>query len=174
MVVSSAGSGRSWTCAPPGTTRAAEEPVAGDAAVESEELFADAEGVGVEDAVADVVGERADVGGVVVEPFELEQQGAEVLPGGRDGDAEGVFDGEAVREVVADGGVAGDAFGEFDAGAVVAAFEEFLDAFVDEPEAGLHRDDGLADDGEAEVAGFDEAGVDGTDGDLVDAGAFDR
>ena len=56
-----------------------------------------------------------------------------------------------------DSGVAGDAFGEFGAGGVVAAFEEFLDAFVHEPEACLHRDDRLADDGEAEVSGLDEA-----------------
>ena len=147
--------------------------MAGDAAVESEELFSDALGVGVQDAVADVVGERADVSGVVVEAFEFEEQGSEVLTGGRDGDVECVFDGEAVGEVVADGGVAADAFREFVAGAVVAAFEEFLDAFVDEPEAGFHRDDGFADDGEPEVSGFDESGVDGTDGDFVDAGAFD-
>ena len=59
------------------------------------------------------------------------------------------------------------------AGAVVVAFEEFLDAFVDEPEAGFHRDDGFADDREPEVSGFDESGVDWTDGDFVDAGAFD-
>ena len=95
------------------------------------------------------------------------------MPGGWDGDAEGVFDGEAVREVVTDSGVAGDAFGEFGAGGVVAAFEEFLDAFVDEPEACLHRDDGLADHGEAEVSGLDEARVYGSDGDLVDASPLD-
>ncbi len=88
-------------------------------------------------------------------------------------DAEGVFDGEAVGEGVADGGVAADPFGQFDAVGGVAAFEELLDAFVDEPEAGLHLQDGFADDGEPEVAGFDEPGVDRADGDLVDAGAFD-
>ena len=76
MAVSSAGSGRSSYVRAAGDDGAAEEPMAGDAPVESEELFADAEGVGVEDAVADVVGERADIGGVVVEPFELEEQGA--------------------------------------------------------------------------------------------------
>ena len=59
-----------------GDDGSAEEPMAGDAPVHSEELFADAQGVGVDDAVADVVGERADIGGVVVEPFELEEQGA--------------------------------------------------------------------------------------------------
>ena len=54
-----------------------------------------------------------------------------------------------------------------------ASFEELLDASVDEPEPGLHPQDGFADDGEPEVAGLDEAGVHGSDGDLVDAVAFD-
>jgi hypothetical protein len=44
---------------------------------------------------------------------------------------------------------------------------------VDEPEAGLEFEDGLADDGEPEVAGFDEAGVDGAYRDFVDAVALD-
>ena len=147
--------------------------MAGDAAVESEELFSDAQGVRVQDAVADVVGERADVSGMVVEAFEFEKQGSEVVTGGRDADVECVFNGEAVGEVVADGGVPADAFRELVRGAVVVAFEEFLDSFVNEPEAGFHRDDGFADDGEPEVSGFDESGVDWTDGDFVDAGAFD-
>ena len=88
------------------------------------------------------------------------------------GPAGGVFDGEAVGEGVADGGVAADPFGQGQCVGEVAAFEEFLESFVDEPEAGLEFEDGFADDGEAEVAGFDEAGVDGSDGDFVDAGAF--
>ncbi len=123
-----------------------------DAPVDAQELFADAEGVGVQDAVADVVCERADVGGVVVEPFELEQECSQVLPGGRDGDAERVLDREAERQVVADGGVAGDAFGELGPGAVVAVLEELLDPFVDEPQPCLHGDDRFADDREPEVA----------------------
>ena len=45
-----------------GDDGAAEETVAGDALVEAEELFADALGVGVEDAVGDVVAQSADVG----------------------------------------------------------------------------------------------------------------
>jgi hypothetical protein len=44
--------------------------VAGDVVVEAQELFADALGVGVEDGVADVVAQRADVGDVVMQPFE--------------------------------------------------------------------------------------------------------
>ncbi len=45
--------------------------------------------------------------------------------------------------------------------------------FVDEPEASLHGDDGFADDREAEVSGFDQAGVHRADRDLVHAVTFD-
>ena len=84
-----------------------------------------------------------------------------------------VFERQAVGEVVADGRVAGDAFGELDASVGVAAFEELFDAFVDEPEAGLHGDDRFANDGEAKVAGFDDAGMDWSDWDLVDTATSD-
>ncbi|WP_235096239.1 hypothetical protein [Streptomyces sp. A1-5] len=147
--------------------------MAGDLVVEAQELFADALGLGVEDGVADVVAQCAEVGGVVVEAFEFQEEGAGALGGLGDVGTGGFFDGEAVGEGVADGGVATDAFGKGEAVLDGAAFEEFLDAFVDEPEAGFEAEDGLADDGEAEVAGFDESGVDGADRDLVDAVALD-
>jgi hypothetical protein len=151
---------------------AAEQAVSGGLGVEPEQLLADALGVGVQDAVADVVAQRADVGDVVVEPLQFEQDRA--LAGGLGGyrPPGGVLDGEAVGEGVPDGGVAADALGQWQAGGGGTAFEEFLNAFVDEPQAGLEFEDGLADDGEAEVAGFDKAGVHRADRDLVDAGSF--
>ena len=76
---------------------------------------------------SDVVGECAEVGGVVVEPFEFDQQGPQPVRLVGHLDPEGVFDGEAVRERVRGGGVAADAFGEFDRAAGGAALEEFLD-----------------------------------------------
>ncbi len=75
-------------------------------------MFADAHGVCVQDAVADVVAERADVGDVVVEPFEFEQDRALALGVGRHRPAGGVLDGEAVGQSVADRGVAADPFCE--------------------------------------------------------------
>ena len=54
-----------------------------------------------------------------------------------------------------------------------APFEELLDAPVDEPEPGLHPQDGLPDDGEPEVARLDQTGVNRSDRDLVDAFALD-
>ena len=74
---------------------------------------------------------------------------------------------------MADGGVAADPFGQLEPVGGPAALEELLDAAVDEPQPGLEPEDGLADDGEAEVAGLDHAGVDRADRDLVDARALD-
>src|SRR5262249_3438097 len=90
-----------------------------------------------------------------------------------DDEAARFLDGLAVREGVPDGGVAGDALAELDARFHGAPLEEPLDALVDEPQAGLHVQNRLADDGEPEVAGFDEPRMDRSDGDLVDAGAVD-
>ena len=104
------GSSRSARAA--GNTAAAEQPVTGDPVVEAQQLLADPQGVRVEDAVADVVAQRADVGHVVVEPFELEQcRPAGAAPGRGTGQSR-VLDGEAVGEGVADGGVAGDPLGQ--------------------------------------------------------------
>ena len=112
---------------------------------------------------------------MVVEPFEFDEHGAQRRGRCRAAaDAEGVLDGEAVGEAVAGGGVAADAFGERRRLGGRASFEEFLDSAVDEPQPGLELEDGLADDGEPEMAGFDQPGVDRPDGDLVDAGALDR
>jgi len=60
---------------PPRIDAAAQQPVTADLVVEAQELFADTLGVGVEDGVPDVVAQRADVGDVIVEPFELQQDG---------------------------------------------------------------------------------------------------
>ena len=70
--------------------------------------------MGVGESEADVVGECAEVGGVVVEAFEFDEQRAQSVDRLGDGDGEGVFDGEAVREGVGGGGVAADPFGQVD------------------------------------------------------------
>src|SRR5207249_10163059 len=63
---------------------------------------------------------------------------------------EGVLDGAAVGQGVPDGGVPGDSFGQGQPVGWCALFEEFLDAFVDVPEAGFEFEDGFADDGRSE------------------------
>ena len=49
----------------------------GGFAVEPQEVFAEVEGPGLGQAEAHVVAQRADVGHVVVEAFQLEQRGAQ-------------------------------------------------------------------------------------------------
>ena len=155
-----------------GDDATSQEPVAGDLRVEAQESLADAERVRVGDAEADVVAECADVGDVVVETFELEENRTQHLGGGRGGCCAGFFDGEAVGEGVADGGVAGDPLRQLDTFQRVPAFEESFDSFVDEPESSFDVEDGLANHGEPEVSGLDDTGVDRPDGNLIDAGSF--
>ena len=140
-----------------GPDPAAQQPVPGDLVVDPQQLLADPLGVGVEDAVADVVAQRADVGDVVVEPFQLEQDGPPSPASSGTAVPAGVLDGLAEGQRVADGGVAADPFGQLDPGRRGASLEELLDAAVDEPQPGLEVQDGLADDGEPEVAGLDHA-----------------
>ena len=93
---------------------AAQQPMSGDGGVDPQQLFADALGVRVGEGESDVVGQRAEVGDVVVEPFELDEQGPQPVYLVGQVDTERVFDGEAVGERVRDGGVAADAFGQLD------------------------------------------------------------
>jgi len=153
---------------------AAQQPVPGDRVVEAQQPFADAVGVGVEDAVADVVAQRPDVGDVVVAAFQFQQHRPDAVRAVRDAQAAGVLDGTAEGQGVPDGGVPADAFGQLDRLPRVAAGEEFFDSFVDEPEPGLEVENGLADHGEPEVAGFDQAGMHRADRDLVHPGALHR
>ncbi len=125
------------------------------------------------DAEAHVVAERAEVGHVVGDPLQLDHERPQEPGVLGDLDRQGILDREAVGESVGGGGVARDALGEDDALGDLATFEEPLDAPVDEPQAGFHLEDRLADDEEAEVAGLDQPGMDRPDGDLVDAGALD-
>ena len=141
--------------------------------VEAQQQLPERQSPGLGEAEADVVAERADVGDVVVDALELKKERPELGRFLVKLDPTGLLDGQAVGEVVADRAVSRDALGERDGRLNVASLEEPLDAPVHEPQPRLHLEDRLADDRESEVPGLDEAGVDRTDGDLVDAGAFD-
>ena len=65
--------------------------------------------------------------------------------------------------------VSGDALGQLQPGGGEAPLEKLLSALVSVVETGAHVDDGLADDGEAEMPRLDDARVHGPDGNLVDA-----
>ena len=94
-----------------GGDAAAQQPVAGDLGVESEELFAQGEGMRVGQAEADVVAQRPDVGHVVVEALKLEQYGPQFSGSWRDINPTGLFERQAIGQAVPDGAVARYALG---------------------------------------------------------------
>src|SRR5690349_2019530 len=75
----------------------------------------------------------------------------------------------AVGPTVRDGGIAGDASGQAVPLDEPRAREQLLDAFVDVPQPFLEPQHLLANDGEAEMSGLDDAGMHGADRNLVDA-----
>ena len=118
----------------------------------------------------DVGGDGAKVGDVVVHPSGVVQLRPPGGLFGRHPQSESLFHGHRVGKAVADGSVAADAFGQGNAVERVTPFEEFLDAAVGEPEAGTDFEDRFADDGEAEVSGFEETGVYGAEREHVAGG----
>ncbi len=88
--------------------------MSGDDRVEPQQLFADALSVCVGECESDVVGQRTQVGDVVVEPLELDEQGPQPVYLVGEFDPERVLDREAVGQRVCNGGVAADAFGQVD------------------------------------------------------------
>jgi len=141
--------------------------------IEAQELLAKDEGERLSDSEPGVVAERADIGNVVVDAFEFEEQRSQ--PGRIFGDLyqTRLLDREAIREVVADCGVARYALCEGHSVLDVAALEEALDAPMEEPQPSLHLEDGFSDHRKSEVPGLYEAAVHGTDRDLVDTGTLD-
>ena len=75
---------------------------------------------------------------------------------------------------MANGGVTADLLGQEHSRSSGLALEHLLDAAVQIPLTSFHAHDGLADDRESKVTRLDDAGVDGTDGNLVHAGTFHR
>src|SRR5262249_13359969 len=153
--------------------RAAEQPMPGQALVESKQLLADPEAVRVPEGESGVVDDHADVADVVVNTLELEPDDAEPAGARRHGDAGQLLDRLAVSEDVTNARVAGDALGERGCRVEREPLEELLGALVDEAESRLEVHDRLALDAEAEVTGLDDPGVDRPHGDLEDALAFD-
>src|SRR2546421_10137450 len=86
--------------------------------------------------MAGVVAQGADVADVVVQAFELQEDGAHLLGLRRYLDGAGILDRPAVGEGVADRGVPRDPLGDRQGGRRGASFSELLESFVDVPEAG--------------------------------------
>ncbi len=156
-----------------GLDERASEAVAAEEGGEVEEVAADlaAQGGGGEE--GHVMGEGAEVAGVVGEAFEFEGEGAEPLGAeGRFGLGEG-FEESGVGGGVGNGGIAGGGFDLGEGGAVRAAGEGVFDPAVLVAEGDFEVEHVFALALEAEMAWLDDAGVDGADGDLMDFGALD-
>ncbi len=152
-----------------GPDRAAQQPMSGHLRVHPEQPFAHPQRVRVGQAEPDVVGQRTEVGRVVVHPLQLDQHAAQPLHLGGHPDAERGLDGEAVGERVGRRRVAADPFGETGGAERGPALEQLLDPPVHVPQPGLQPDDGLADHGEPEMPRLDQPGVHRPDRDLVHA-----
>ena len=160
---------------PPDADHAAQQPASGQLLVQAQQHLAQAAGVGVGDDEADVGGDGADIGDVVVDPLQFQQDGAQ--DGGR---AAGprhrprVLDGLAEGGAVGESGIPGYALGQEDGVVHGHMLEQLFGALMRVEHTELEVEDGLARDREIEVAGLDDAGVNGADGNLEDAFAQGR
>ena len=152
---------------------AAQQPVPGHSSVVPQQFLAQPLGVDVGDPEADVVGDHPEVGDVVIEPLQLEQERPPRSNLGVDRDAEGLLDCLDERDRVPDRRVAADPLGQLDCLGRQSTLEQPLHAAVDEPQPGLHPQDGLADHREPEVPRLDDARVDRADWDLIYPVALD-
>ncbi len=117
-----------------------------------------------------IVADRADIAEVVGDAFKLGHQGAQIDSARRHGDLERGFDGAREGERMGDRTVAGDAGGEPRRLVDRLADHQPLDALVNVAEPRLKAGDRFAISVKAEMSGFDDPGMYGSDGDLVQLG----
>ncbi len=159
---------------PANRDHAAQEPASRQFFVQGDRHFPESPGVGVGDHEPDVGGNGADVGDVVVDALQLQQNGAHELGAERDLNSRRPLDRLAERRAVGEGGIAGNALGQEHGAVYWQVLEELLRAFVRIEHAQLQVEDGLSGDGEVEMAGLDDAGMDRTHRNLEDAFAQRR
>ncbi len=116
-----------------------------------------------------VVGDGADIGDVICNSFQFEQNGAHELRTRRNLDLRRPLDGLAECRAVGEGRIAGNALGQKHRAVDGKILEELLGSLVRVEHAQLQVEDGLAGDGEVEVAGLDDAGMNRADRNLEDA-----
>ena len=154
-----------------GPHQAAPEAVAANQRGEVEEIAADFAARRRRGQKRDVVGQRAEVAGVVGQAFEFERDGPQPLRAQRRlGPGEGFHDGR-VGGGVGDGRVAGHGFHLAHRRAVRAAGERLLDAAMLVAERDFQVQHFFARALEAEMARLDDAGMDRADGDFVNLAA---
>ena len=121
-----------------------------------------------------VVADGADVAEMVGQPFELRHQRPQIARARRRFDVQRRLDGVGEGDPISDRAVAGRARGKPRRPLDRRAGHQRFDALVHVAEALFEPHHGLAAGGEAEMSRLDDAGVHGTDGNLMQAFAFDR
>ena len=121
-----------------------------------------------------IVADGADVAEMVRQPLQFRHQGPQPDGAGGNLRAGGGFDGAGEGPGMGDRAVARDSRRQLGGLGDRAAGHQPFGALVDIAQALLQPDHGFTVAGEAEMPRFDDAGVDGTDGDLVQARPFHR
>ena len=116
-----------------------------------------------------VVADRADVAEVIGDALELGHHPAQHRSTRRHRDVERRLDRAREGEAVGDGGIAGDSCDDAARAFEIGAGEQAVDALVHVAQPLLEANDDPAVGGEAEMAGFDDAGVHRADRNLVQA-----
>lgn len=138
--------------------------VAGDFLGDPHDRFADAEGLHEERVEADDVAGQTDPEQVAVEAFDLQHDRADVLGAGGEAGGRRRFRPTARRRRCGRNGNPADAFrGHRDVVVAENRFGELLDAAVGHEPAVLAAADRFAVDVEAEMGGFVEGGMEGTE-----------
>ncbi len=151
-----------------------QEAVTGDGLVQAQKVLAKGERPGLGDPEPDVVAQRTDVGNMVVETFEFQQRTPQELARPPAPGSAGRPPRPGSRPARARRRCPRDPLSDLEAGGDVFSLAQPFDPLVDEPQPGLHPQDGLPHHPEAEMPGLDEPGVHRSDRDLVHTGAFDR
>ena len=125
--------------------------------------------MGVGDREAHVVGDSSDIGDVICNALEFEKNRAHELRALGNLDLRRPLDGLAECRAVGEGRVARNALGQKHRAVDGEILEELLGSLVRVEHAQLQVEDGLAGDGEVEVAGLDDAGMNRADRNLEDA-----
>src|SRR5262245_23065531 len=152
---------------------AAQQPIAGELFIQSQQPLAQPKTVRVREGESRVVCDHSEVGDVVVEPLHLQQDNAQEARAFRDLGPGSSFERLAVGERMANGSISRNAFGQFHSFGGRAAFKQLLRPLVCEVEPNLQINYRLADDAEAEVPGLDDARMNRSDGNLINTFAAD-
>ncbi len=146
--------------------RPAQEAASEQLAVQPHESFTQCLRTTCRNSERHVCRERTDVGRVVVDAFQLQQEHAQCACTRRNRHIGQPFDGVRVGQRVANARITGYGLGQKQSVRPREPLESFLRAFVNVEQSELQVQDGFASDAETKVPGFNHARVYGPDRDL--------